>query len=226
MTAPHRLRLAVLISGRGTNMRAIAAACAAGRIHAQIVTVIASRSDAPGLALARELGLRAEGLRPQDFRDRAAYDAELRRRIENADAELVVLAGFMRILGDQFVDAFAGRLVNIHPSLLPRHKGLHTHRRALECGDREHGASVHFVTHELDGGPVVAQARLSVRPFEAEPALSARVQSAEHTLYPRTLAWIAERRLTWTAQGPRFDGLPLEKPLQLEVESDAIAPRP
>jgi phosphoribosylglycinamide formyltransferase-1 len=134
-------------------------------------------------------------------------------RIDAFDPDLVVLAGFMRILNAELVQAYRGRMLNIHPSLLPRYRGLHTHRRALENGDTFHGTSVHFVTAELDGGPVVAQAEVAVEPDDNEAALSARVQQREHIIYPRVINWIGTGRLQWTGAIPQFDGRPLEKPI-------------
>lgn len=213
MTAPGPARLVVLISGRGSNMAAIARACAAGEVAARIVRVIADREDAAGLGIARELGIESQAVPRAAFQGREAFEAELRREIDAARPDLVVLAGFMRILGQGFVTAYAGRLLNIHPSLLPRHKGLHTHRRVLEAGEPEHGASVHFVTAELDGGPVVLQARLRVLPGDDEARLSARVQRCEHSIYPRVVHWFASGRLRCGATGVELDGRPLTSPL-------------
>ncbi len=150
--------------------------------------------------------------------DRAAYGAALSARIEASGARLVVLAGFMRILDGGFVRRWAGRLLNIHPSLLPAYRGLHTHRRVLEAGERTHGCTVHYVVEELDAGPVVIQGRLVVRPGEDEAALSARVQRLEHIIYPRAVGWIADGRLAWREGTPVMDGEPLTYAL---VEEEA-----
>jgi phosphoribosylglycinamide formyltransferase-1 len=207
-----RLRLAVLISGRGSNLLAIHAACQRGTLDADIVLVASDRA-APGIDAARAAGLQAELIDARQFEDRAAHDAAMQTRIDAARADVVVLAGYMRILTPAFVGHYAGRLLNIHPSLLPRHKGLRTHRRVLEAGDAEHGASVHYVTAELDGGPVVLQGRVPVLPGDTEAALSARVQACEHSIYPEVLQWIASGRLVYR-DGPVLDGEPLRAPRQ------------
>jgi phosphoribosylglycinamide formyltransferase-1 len=213
----RRLRLAVLISGRGSNMLAIARACEEGRIDAQVVLVLADVVDAPGLQAARELGIPAEavpfGPPPGDRQAaRRAFEAELRQRLEAVRPDLVILAGFMRVLSADFVAHYAGRMLNIHPSLLPAYKGLHTHERALAAGDAEHGASVHLVTEALDGGPVLLQAHVPVRPGDTPDSLSARVQREEHIIYPQVIQWIAEGRLQCMDGKPLFDGVPLARP--------------
>lgn len=207
-----RLRLAVLISGRGSNLLAIHAACQRGTLDAEIVLVASDRA-APGIDAARAAGLPAEVIDARQFADRAAHDAAMQARIDAARADVVVLAGYMRILTPAFVAHYEGRLLNIHPSLLPLHKGLHTHRRVLEAGEAEHGASVHYVTADLDGGPVVLQARVPVLPGDTEAALSARVQAREHSIYPKVLQWIASGRLVYR-DGPVLDGEPLRAPRQ------------
>lgn len=205
-----RLRLAVLISGRGSNLLAIHAACQAGTLDADIVLVASDRA-APGIDAACALGLQANVIDARQFPDRAAHDAAMQDLIDAARPDVVVLAGYMRILTDAFVAHYAGRLLNIHPSLLPRHKGLHTHRRVLAAGETEHGASVHYVSAELDGGPVVLQARVPVRRGDTETTLSARVQACEHSIYPQVLQWIASGRLVYRG-GPVLDGEPLQAP--------------
>lgn len=220
-SAPRRqLRLAVLISGRGSNMLAIHDACASGKVRARIVQVLSDQPDAKGLQAARERGIPAEAVPLQDFRrdgrlDRDAFEAALLTRLEASSPDLVVLAGFMRVLSAGFVERYAGRMLNIHPSLLPSYKGLHTHERVIAAGESEHGASVHFVTAALDGGPVVLQARVPVLPADTPESLSARVQQREHILYPQVIQWIAEGRLTCEDGRPNFDGAPLPGPLQL-----------
>lgn len=214
------LRLAVLVSGRGSNLGAIAARCAGGSLAATIVQVISDRPDALALPWCASQGLPAMAIAAATFRhdgqfDRAAFEAELIRAIDASGAQLVVLAGFMRVLSPVFVAHYAGRLLNIHPSLLPRHKGLHTHERALQCGDVQHGASVHFVSAELDGGPVVLQARVPVLPGDDAQSLAQRVLAQEHLIYPLVIGWIASGRLTWRDGGPWLDGAPLNHPLQL-----------
>ena len=201
------LRLAVLISGRGSNMAAIARACEQGRIGARITRVISDEPGASGLLRAREMGLETCVVDLKSFRssrgtDRSAFESALARAIDDAAPDLVVLAGFMRILSPQFVRLYEGRMLNIHPSLLPAYKGLHTHERVLAAGEREHGASVHFVTAELDGGPVVLQGRVPVLPGDNADRLSARVNELEWTLYPTVIGWIADGSLRWSASGP------------------------
>ena len=189
------LPFAVLISGRGSNLLALERATRDGRIDGRIVLVLSDRADAAGLASARELGLATAVLEPSRGEDRAAYAARLAARLGESGARLIVLAGFMRILDGAFVRGFEGRLLNIHPSLLPAYRGLHTHRRVIEAGEKVHGCTVHFVTEELDAGPRVIQGRLALHPGEDEAALSARVQRLEHIIYPRAVGWFAEGQL-------------------------------
>jgi phosphoribosylglycinamide formyltransferase-1 len=204
------LALAVLISGRGSNMAAIARACAAGEIQARIARVIADRADAAGLALARKLGLEASVVPSGGRADRGAFEAALRSTIDASGARLLVLAGFMRVLSPEFTAHYAGAMLNIHPSLLPKYPGLHTHARVLAAGDLEHGATVHFVTDELDAGPIVLQARVPVRAGDSIASLSARVQEQEHIIYPRVIGWIAAGRLRWAGSALLLDGRPLQ----------------
>jgi phosphoribosylglycinamide formyltransferase 1 len=210
------LQIVVLISGRGSNLLAIVTAAARGTLRVRVTAVISDRPAAPGLLAAAQAGLVACTLDPGQFPDRSSYDAALADLVAQHAPDLVVLAGFMRILSASFVARFRGRLINIHPSLLPRYRGLHTHRRALAAGDAEHGASVHYVTEELDGGPVVAQARVAVLPGDTEQTLSARVQAAEHRLYPMVIGWIATGRLTFRDERAWLDGQLLSAPVQLE----------
>ncbi len=202
------LRFAVLISGRGSNMLALERATRDGRIDGAIVSVISDRADAVGLPAARTLGLEASVLESARGEDREAFGLRLSDRIRELGAELVVLAGFMRILSDGFVREWQGRLLNIHPSLLPALRGLHTHRRVIEAGGREHGCTVHYVVEELDAGPAVIQGRLAVRPGEDENTLSARVQRLEHIIYPRAVGWFAAGRLAWQDCVALLDGRP------------------
>ncbi len=187
--------LVILISGRGSNMVAIAQACRDEGWPARVAAVVAHRADAPGVSAARALGLPVEVVESAGRADREAFDAELAARIEAHRPDLVVLAGYMRILSAAFVARFAGRLVNIHPSLLPAFPGLHTHRRALAAGVKVHGATVHLVTDALDDGPILAQVAVPVLPDDDEDALAARVLRAEHRLYPAALRWWVEGRL-------------------------------
>lgn len=201
------LPFAVLISGRGSNMLALEQATRDGRIDGRIAAVVSDRSDAAGLASARGLGLPATVIEPREM-GRAVHCRLLSEAIEKSGAELVALAGYMRILDGTFVRRWLGRLLNIHPSLLPAHRGLHTHRRVLEAGEKDHGCTVHFVVEELDAGPAVIQGRLAVRPGEAESALSARVQRLEHIIYPQAVGWFADGRLGFRDGVALFDGRP------------------
>ena len=184
----------MLISGAGTNMQALVRAAEAESYPADIVLVVSNRPSAKGLERAREMGVEAVAVDHKAFADREAFERELDAKLEEAGVELVALAGFMRVLTPWFVRRWAGRLVNIHPSLLPRHKGLHTHRRVLEAGDARHGASVHWVTDELDAGAVIAQSYFDVPAGADEVELAKRVQGLEHILYPKALG-IAARKV-------------------------------
>ena len=216
MTAPTPpLRVVVLVSGRGSNLQAIAAQADVGALPVRIEAVVSDRADAGALDWARDRGIPAAVLSPREFADREAYGRALGDLVEGFTPQLVVLAGFMRILSDEFVLRFSGRMLNIHPSLLPRYPGLHTHRRALEAGDPEHGASVHFVTPELDGGPVVLQARVPVLPGDEEDTLAARVLREEHVIYPRCIGWFAAGRLALRDGAAWLDGKPLDAPIML-----------
>ena len=219
MNAPSRLRLAVLISGAGSNMVAIQRACATGQIAAEICVVISDQSAAPGLQRASEHGIETKVIDATVFRsdsgfDRAGFEDALEEAIDDCHAELVVLAGFMRVLSAGFVARYAGRLLNIHPSLLPRYKGLDTHARVLASDDRAHGATVHYVTPELDGGPGVLQAEVPILPSDDVASLSARVHEVEHIIYPQVIGWIAAGRLRWNGGAPTLDGVRLDKPAQ------------
>jgi phosphoribosylglycinamide formyltransferase 1 len=207
------LKLAILISGRGSNMVSIARACLAGEINAQIRVVISDRPGVGGLASARELGIEALTIPWPGAGNRAAFEHALTEALDAQPTDLVVLAGFMRILSPGFVARYAGRMLNIHPSLLPKYTGLHTHRRALEAMDKEHGASVHFVTAELDGGPLVLQSRVPILPGDTEADLTARVQATEHIIYPQVIGMMADGRLAWDDGRVRLDGRILEAPL-------------
>jgi phosphoribosylglycinamide formyltransferase-1 len=219
MTSP--LPVAVVISGRGSNMEAIARAAQDPASGYPVVRVIADREDAGGLARAAALGIATSVVPVKQFPDRASFDDALAAELDTSGARLVALAGFMRILSAGFVQRFAGHLLNIHPSLLPRYKGLDTHARALAAGDTHHGASVHYVTAELDGGPVIMQGRLRLRPGESPEAVSARVHALEHIIYPHVCSLIATGRVECRGASVYFDGVPLSTPL-IE-ESDAAA---
>ncbi len=187
--------IVILISGRGSNMEAIVRACAAERWPAQVVGVLSNRADAQGLEFAREHGIATAVVAHQAFASREAFDAELARTIDAFAADVVVLAGFMRILTDGFVERYAGRMVNVHPSLLPAFTGLNTHRRAIEGGCKVAGATVHFVTPALDHGPVIAQAAVPVLPGDTADVLEARVLEREHVMYPRAVSWLVRGEL-------------------------------
>lgn len=220
------LGVLVLISGSGSNLQALIDAQADAPYR--IVAVISNVADAFGLERARRAGIPAEVLSHRTYGDRAAYDQALAALIDRYGPDLVVLAGFMRILTPAFVARYAGRMMNIHPSLLPKLRGLHTHQRALEAGETEHGASVHFVTDELDGGPLIIQARVPVLPGDDAETLAARVLTREHRIYPQAVRWFAEGRLMMGADGrPRLDGEVLDTPYLLEpVEADPTARSP
>ncbi|WP_313327551.1 phosphoribosylglycinamide formyltransferase [Stutzerimonas balearica] len=195
----------VLISGSGSNLQALIDSQGPTN-PMRIVAVISNRADAYGLERARAAGIPTRVLSHRDYADREAFDSALVEAVDAYGPDLVVLAGFMRILTAGFVRHYRGRLLNIHPSLLPRHKGLDTHRRALEAGDPEHGCSVHFVTEELDGGPVALQAGVPIDPGESLDALVERVHQQEHLIYPLAVRWFAEGRLRLAEQGAMLDG--------------------
>ncbi|HSY46379.1 MAG TPA: phosphoribosylglycinamide formyltransferase [Steroidobacteraceae bacterium] len=214
MSAKPPLRLAVLISGRGSNMTAIVRACLAGAIAARPVIVIADRPQAAGLASAASLGVATATVAAGTGAGAGApFEQQLGETLAAAQPDFVALAGFMRVLSAAFVARYAGRMLNIHPSLLPAYRGLHTHRRVLAAGERVHGASVHFVTAELDGGPVVLQSTLAVQPGDTAATLAARVQATEHIIYPRALGWFAQGRLAWHDNAAWLDGQRLKAPV-------------
>jgi phosphoribosylglycinamide formyltransferase 1 len=212
MSAAPALRLAILISGRGSNMLALARASISGELAARVVGVIADRPDAAGLAAARELGIATTTIERRGA-TAAAFERQLQDALAAQRAEVIALAGFMRVLSGGFVQGYLGRMFNIHPSLLPKYRGLDTHRRVLAAGDAMHGASVHFVTPELDAGPVVLQSRLAVRADDTEATLAARVLESEHVIYPRALGWFAQRRLLWRDGAAWLDGRQLTQPI-------------
>ncbi|MBI2224978.1 MAG: phosphoribosylglycinamide formyltransferase [Betaproteobacteria bacterium] len=187
-------KIVILISGRGSNMQAILAA----RLPVTVAAVISNEPRAAGLSFARGHGVATRVVEHRAYADRTGFDAALAREIDAFAPDLVVLAGFMRILGDDFVKHYAGRLLNIHPSLLPAFPGLHTHRRALEAGVRIHGCTVHFVTPRLDHGPIIIQAAVPVLPGDSEDALAGRVLEQEHRIYPQAIRWFCDGRLEIT----------------------------
>lgn len=207
--------LAVLISGTGRNLQAILDAVAQGRIDANMAAVISNRPEAPGLQRAAQAGVATRVVDHRDFPDREAYDAELASVLDHYAPDVIGLAGFMRILTPGFVARYQGRMFNIHPSLLPRYRGLHTHRQALAAGDKQHGASVHYVTPELDGGPVVLQGSINIHADDDEQSLAQRVmQDIELAIYPQVLAWACAGRLRLEGNAVFMDNRRLDAPLQ------------
>ncbi len=203
---PAHCDVVVLISGSGSNLQALIDTLQAGENPARIRAVIANRADAYGLERAKAAGIDTQVLDHKAFAGRESFDAALIELIDSFAPQLVVLAGFMRILSPDFVRHYQGRLLNIHPSLLPKYKGLHTHQRVLEAGDHEHGCSVHFVTEELDGGPLVVQAVIPVQSDDSPESLAARVHVQEHQIYPLAVRWFAEGRLRLGSHGAMLDG--------------------
>lgn len=199
-------RLVVLVSGDGSNLQAIIDACQQQRINGSIAAVISNKTSAFGLERARIAGVPAIALNASEFADREAFDRQLILEIDAYTPDLVVLAGYMRILSPAFVAHYAGRILNIHPSLLPKYPGLHTHRQALVNGDTEHGTSVHFVTEQLDGGPVILQAKVPVFADDTEEDIKARVQHQEHAIYPLVVSWFMDGRLVMQDDAAWLDG--------------------
>ncbi|MEO8809904.1 MAG: phosphoribosylglycinamide formyltransferase [Rhodanobacter sp.] len=208
-------RVAVLASGRGSNLAALLVARERGELPVEFVLVGSDHANAGALRLAEAANIPTLALDPRGYADRRAYDLDLFARIAASGAEWLVLAGFMRVIDTEALLPWVGRIINIHPSLLPKYRGLHTHRRALQAGDTEHGASVHFVTAELDGGPVIAQARLAIEPGDDEQRLAQRLLALEHRLLPAVLGLLAVGRLQWQAGAVHRDGRPLTAPLSL-----------
>lgn len=213
---PAAVPIVVLISGSGTNLQSIIDAVARGEVPGRIAAVISNHPEAYGLERARLAGIPTEVLDHREFASREDFDAALMARIDAYAPGLVVLAGFMRILTEGFVRHYLGRMLNIHPSLLPLYRGTNTHARALADQVSEHGASVHFVTPELDGGPVIVQARVPVHAQDTPEDLAARVLEQEHRLYPLAVRWYCEGRLRLDGTRVLVDGRPLEGPVRLE----------
>ena len=203
---PKTCDVVVLLSGTGRNLQALIDSTRTGDSPVRNAAVISNRSDAHGLQRAKDAGIEPRSLDHKTFEGREAFDRALVELIDAFNPQLVVLAGFMRILSADFVRHYEGRLLNIHPSLLPKYKGMHTHQRALDAGDREHGCSVHFVTEELDGGPLVVQAVVPVESADSAQSLAQRVHTQEHRIYPLAVRWFAEGRLVLGEQGALLDG--------------------
>lgn len=199
-------RIVVLISGNGSNMQAILDACGSRIPNGKVAAVFSNKADAYGLERAKQASIDAHFVDPSIFESRNSFDAELMAQIDTYQPDLVVLAGYMRILSSEFVSQYQGKMLNIHPSLLPKYTGLHTHKRAIDAGDTEHGTSVHFVTEELDGGPVVLQAKVPVFSEDTPETLAQRVQVQEHDIYPLTVNWFIEGRLKMVDNNAVLDG--------------------
>jgi len=212
------LPIAVLASGRGSNLEALIRAQQSGELPVRTVLVASDRDQAPALRHAAGAGIPTLHLDPADFPSRRDYDLALFEHVAASGAAMLVLAGFMRILDAAAVTPWRGRMINVHPSLLPKYRGLHTHRRVLEAGDAEHGASVHFVTPELDGGPVIAQARIAVRPDDTEASLAARLLPLEHRLLVAVVGDLARGRIELRGDRVARDGRPLPAPLRLAAD--------
>jgi phosphoribosylglycinamide formyltransferase-1 len=202
-------RIVVLLSGSGSNLQTLIDATQSGRIAGRIVAVISNKPGVKGLERARDAGIDALLLDHTDYASRQAFDAALQELIDSLTPDLIILAGFMRILSADFVGHYLGRMLNIHPSLLPRYKGLHTHQRAIDAGDSEHGCTVHFVTPELDGGPLILQAVVPVQTGASAESLQQQVQKREHEIYPLAVEWFCADRLQLQAGSVTLDGIQL-----------------
>ena len=209
--------IVVLVSGEGTNLQALIDAVAAGTIRGRIACVLSDRSTARGLTRARRAGVRAAHV-PIGPTRQDGYDDALRDALHSVAPDLVVLAGYMRLLSPTLVGEFTGRMINLHPSLLPRHRGLDTHRRVLEAGDTQHGATVHFVSPELDAGPPIIQYRLGVSDRDTEASLSARVHRGEYIILPRAVEWLCDGRLRLVDDTVILDGTALRAPVVIDEE--------
>ena len=207
-------RLVVLISGSGSNLQSLMDAVSAGRMTARIAAVISNKADAYGLQRATQASIPTQIIDHTQFAGREAFDQALQQCIDQFKPDLVILAGFMRILTADFVRHYSGKMLNIHPSLLPLYKGINTHQRVLDDKAREHGVSVHFVTPELDGGPVIMQAKVPVLPSDTAQSLAQRVQEQEHHIYPRVVKWFVEGRLKLDGNQVMLDRNALQRPVQ------------
>jgi phosphoribosylglycinamide formyltransferase 1 len=220
VTSTRPAQIVVLISGRGSNMRALVERSQHPAMGYEVAAVIADQPAAGGLVIARDLGVPAHLVAADKSLARARYDEQLAAAIDPYAPALIVLAGFMRILSPEFVSRYEGRMLNIHPALLPKYPGLHTHQRAIDARDDQHGATVHFVTAELDEGPAVIQARIRVEPEDDAQSLAARVQVLEHRIYPIAVRWFCAGRLRYAAGRAWLDGAALESPAMYDGAED------
>ena len=224
MSRRETVPVVVLISGAGSNLQALIDAVSQQALPIDIRAVISNRREAQGLQRARQAGIATATIDHRDYAERAHFDAALQTLIDGHQPQLVLLAGFMRVLTREFVDHYRGRMLNIHPSLLPDLPGIDTHRRALESGRTLHGASVHFVTPEVDGGPVIVQARVAIAADDNAESLHARVLAAEHKIYPLAVRWYTEGRLHLVDAHIEFDGKALRAPLIYDVARQDVLP--
>lgn len=219
MTSP--IKLVVLVSGNGSNLGAIIKEIQLGSLNAEICTVISNRPDAYGLTRARDANIPVTVINHEDYENREAFDLALMQCIDKSQPDLIILAGFMRILSDDFVEHYLGRMINIHPSLLPKYQGLNTHQRVLEAGEKEHGVTVHYVTPELDSGPIILQAKVPVLEGDDEKTLEERIHRAEHQIYPEAIRRIATGQVTFRESEVYYDNKPVDsKDCQFKVKSD------
>lgn len=215
------LKVSVLISGNGSNLQALIDARNCGQLEIDIVRVISNRADAKGLQRARDAGISCSVLEHQAYTDRNDFDRALAQLIAASEPEWVILAGFMRIIGKNVLDHFAGRMINLHPSLLPLYRGTDTYQRALDAGDKQHGASIHFVTEDLDGGPVISQLRIPILSSDDKTSLAARLAPMEHRLLVSTTEFLSRHVVECRDAAVYVDGNPLAQPLQLQA-NDAL----
>jgi phosphoribosylglycinamide formyltransferase-1 len=212
-------KTAILISGSGTNLQAFIDRVAAERVELDLVVVFSNRPDAYGLERAKDAGIATACVEHGDYGDRESFDRAVAAKLDEYRPELLILAGFMRILSPWFVGHYAGRVLNIHPALLPAYPGLDTHQRVLDAGETWHGSSVHFVTGELDAGPVILQGKLAVDPHETADELCARVQAVEHQIYPEAANWFGQGRVKLRDGAAWLDGKRLENPVVMDFQS-------
>jgi phosphoribosylglycinamide formyltransferase-1 len=216
MSGQHKLRVAVMISGSGTNLQAIINATAAKKLPVELVAVVSDNPDAYGLQRATNAGIPTRVIDYTEFARRSEFDTELGHQLAAAKPDLIVLAGYMRIIADATVNDYSGRMINVHPSLLPAYPGLHTYRRVLEAGEQWHGTTVHYVTPELDAGPPLLQYRVKIAATDTEQSLRERVQQGEHLIYPLAIQWIAQGKVQWRDGQVLCDGEALETPQLIE----------